>query len=113
MHFHIAVKWPNDKGSANIDEFRLSPWFVEAITSPKDIVILMDTSSPLSDSSRQLTRITAKTILDTLGDNDFVNVFSLDSDEPAMMPCFKDLLVQVCSKTANTRSIFFYQLLLF
>lgn len=89
------MKWPSDKGSTNIDEYRLSSWFVEAITSPKDIVILIDTSPSLSDSSRHLTRMTAKTILDTLGDNDFVNIFSLDVAEQSIVPCFKDVLVQV------------------
>ena len=67
------------------------------MTSSKDIVILLDTSSSLSESSRRLARITAKTILDTLGDNDFVNVFSLDSSDQVVVPCFKDLLVQVSS----------------
>lgn len=81
----------------NIDEFRLSLWFVEAMTSSKDIVILLDTSSSLSESTRHLARVTAKTILDTLGDNDFVNIFSLDSNEQVLVPCFKDLLVQVSS----------------
>lgn len=79
----------------NIDEYRLSLWFVEAMTSSKDIVILLDTSSSMTDSSRHLARVTAKTILDTLGDNDFVNIFSLDNADQVLVPCFKDLLVQV------------------
>lgn len=65
------------------------------MTSSKDIVILLDTSASLPESSRNLARITAKTILDTLNDNDFVNIFSLDSTQPTLVSCFKNLLVQV------------------
>lgn len=98
----LAVKWSSESISApTIDEFRLSLWFVEAMTSSKDIVILLDTSSSLSDSSRRLAQITAKHILDTLSDNDFVNIFSLDSSDQVLVPCFKDLLVQVTSSLLN------------
>ncbi|XP_065212040.1 voltage-dependent calcium channel subunit alpha-2/delta-3 isoform X2 [Planococcus citri] len=96
---HPAVKWSSDGiPLPNIDEYRLSLWFVEAMTSSKDIVILLDTSTSLSESHRHLARVTAKTILDTLGDNDFVNIFSLDSTEQAIVPCFRDLLVQGTEK---------------
>lgn len=89
------MKWPTESASVSINEFRLSSWFVEAMTSPKDIVILLDTSVSLSEASTHLIRLTAKTILEALGDDDFVNIFSLDSVDSVLVPCFKDLLPQV------------------
>lgn len=77
------------------DEFRSDSWFVEAIASPKDVVVLLDTSAALSDATRRLARLTVKTVLDTLNENDFLNIYSLDETDRLLVPCFKDLLVQV------------------
>ncbi len=107
-----AVKWSSADSSSGsntfFNEFRLDSWFVEAVTSPKDVVILMDTSSSLSESSRHLVRLTAKTILETLGDNDFVNIFSLDNAEQNLVPCFKELLVQASTTHVIFRFCFHY-----
>lgn len=80
---------------AEIHDFRTSQWYVSAATSPKDIVILLDASSAVSSTKRALALLTARTILETLGDNDFVNVFRFADTAAEIVPCFKDMLVQV------------------
>jgi len=76
-------------------DYRLNPWFVEAATSAKDIVIIADFSIALSDYKLSLVRATTLAALDTLGANDFVNVLSLESSNYEIVPCFKDMIVQV------------------
>lgn len=78
-----------------IHDFRMSQWYVSAATSPKDIVILLDSSSSVSSTKRGLALLTARTILETLGDNDFVNVFRFSDTPSEIVPCYKDMLVQV------------------
>lgn len=80
-----------------IHDFRMSQWYVAAATSPKDIVILLDSSSSVSSTKRALALLTARTILETLGDNDFVNVFRFADTPSEIVPCYKDMLVQVQS----------------
>lgn len=78
----------------------MSQWYVSAATSPKDIVILLDSSSSVSSTKRGLALLTARTILDTLGDNDFVNVFRFSDKPSEIVPCYKDMLVQVSNGEA-------------
>ncbi|XP_034240269.1 voltage-dependent calcium channel subunit alpha-2/delta-4 [Thrips palmi] len=88
---------------AEIHDFRTSQWYVSAATSPKDVVILLDSSSSVSSTKRALALLTARTILETLGDNDFVNVFRFADTAAEIVPCFKDMLVQ--ATTANLREL--------
>lgn len=49
----------------------------------------------MSGSRKEIARAIANSILDTLGNNDFVNVFRFSETTEEIVPCFKDLLVQV------------------
>lgn len=92
-----GMKWPTDEVPVTQDlhDFRTSSWFVGAATSPKDIAIVLDASSSMSGKNRDLARATVKAILDTLTDNDFVNVYTFSENTQELIPCFKDMLVQV------------------
>lgn len=83
--------------SRSIYDFRSSAWYVNAATSPKDIVILIDNSGSMSGHKSNLARATTESILNTLGDNDFVNVYKFSDTTEESVPCFKDMLVQVSS----------------
>lgn len=98
MYFVItALRWPSYSGlsPSALFDYRLNPWFVEAATSAKDIVIIADFAMTLSDYKLSLVRATALAALDTLGANDFVNVLSLESSNYEIVPCFKEVIVQV------------------
>lgn len=57
-------------------------------------MILLDSSSSMSDKSFELATATAFNILDTLGENDFVNLITFAEDVKTPVPCFKDRMVR-------------------
>ncbi|CAB0020694.1 unnamed protein product, partial [Nesidiocoris tenuis] len=90
------MQWPPEESTSQKDlhDFRTSNWFVGASTSPKDLAIMMDVSSGMSTAALELAKKTVKTIIGTLGDDDFVNVFTFAEQTKELVPCYKDLLVQ-------------------
>ncbi|XP_049817631.1 voltage-dependent calcium channel subunit alpha-2/delta-3 isoform X1 [Aethina tumida] len=90
----MSTVWQRPRNNRNIYDFRSSAWYVDAATSPKDIVILVDSSGSMTGNRVNLARATAEAILDTLSDNDFVNVYKFSDITEETLPCFKDKLVQ-------------------
>lgn len=68
---------------------------MEAATSPKDIVILIDGSGSMFGQRLDIAKHVVNTILDTLGTNDFVNIFTFDKEVSPLVTCFEETLVQV------------------
>lgn len=101
-----AISWPpieersfSTGKSANrvvrdVYDFRISNWFVGAANSPKDLAILVDIDCYVSERNKRLAVTTVKTILDTLGPNDYVNVYRYGDTAEEIVQCFKDSLVQ-------------------
>lgn len=99
VHIFPAISWPpRGKGSRpdppDVHDFRMSDWFVGGATCPKDLTILVDSTSFSSKKLRKLTIATTKNILDTLSTNDYVNVYRYSESVEETVQCFKDLLVQ-------------------
>ncbi|CAB3369336.1 Hypothetical predicted protein [Cloeon dipterum] len=84
-----AVQWPTEPPDA-----RSNAWYVGAATGPRDAIILLDASGSMAGEKRSLAITTASAILDTLGANDFVNVYRFAENTQEVAPCFKDILVQ-------------------
>lgn len=78
MRQYPAMNWYMDP---NLDLFdcRTRSWYIEAATSPKDVLILMDTSGSMTGIRREIARHVMNNILDTLGNNDFVNIITFDN----------------------------------
>ncbi|XP_023166211.2 voltage-dependent calcium channel subunit alpha-2/delta-3 isoform X1 [Drosophila hydei] len=91
-----GTAWPPEgsKGSKLIHDFRTHNWFVQAASSPKDIMILLDASSSMSEKSFDLATATAFNILDTLGEDDYVNLITFSEVVKTPVPCFKDRMVR-------------------
>ncbi|EDX05151.1 GD21946 [Drosophila simulans] len=91
-----GTAWPPEgsKGSKLIHDFRTHNWFVQAASSPKDIMILLDASSSMTEKSFDLGMATAFNILDTLGEDDFVNLITFSEVVKTPVPCFKDRMVR-------------------
>ena len=56
----------------------------------------MDNSGSMTGYRNTIAKLTVSYILDTLNNNDFVNVYRFSDDTEELVPCFKDMLVQVC-----------------
>lgn len=91
----MSSVWQRPRNSKNIYDFRSSSWYVNAATSPKDVVILIDNSGSMTGKRAMLARATTESILDTLSDNDFVNVYKFSDYTEETVPCYKDILLQV------------------
>lgn len=56
-------------------------------------MILLDASGSMSGQSFELAISTVSAILDTLSDNDFVNLIAFSDKTRSVVPCFKDKMV--------------------
>ncbi|XP_045479597.1 voltage-dependent calcium channel subunit alpha-2/delta-3-like [Harmonia axyridis] len=94
MRHYPAVKWSTETYDQTYD-MRTRSWYTEAMTSPKDIVILLDNSGSAWEGIKMnLGAMLVNNILDTLNDNDFVNIFVFNNTTRSLVPCFDDTLVQ-------------------
>ncbi|KAI5644944.1 von willebrand factor type A domain-containing protein [Phthorimaea operculella] len=103
MRRYPAMSWPPEDGyshhARDFYDFRSSNWFVEAATSPKDLVILLDDSDDLGSSYWRLAKATVNGILDTLGPNDFVNVYRYSDTVSEIHQCYTKILAQAVPET--------------
>ncbi|KAJ3612547.1 hypothetical protein NHX12_020818 [Muraenolepis orangiensis] len=91
---YFGIKWtPDDNGVVTFD-CRNRNWYIQAATSPKDVVIVVDVSGSMKGLRLTIAKHTINTILDTLGDNDFVNIIAYSDYVSYVEPCFKGTLVQ-------------------
>lgn len=96
------MKWEQTpSGPVDLYDCRTRSWYIEAATSPKDILILVDNSGSMMGQRKEIARHVVNNILDTLGNNDFVNILTFVKDTVEVVPCFKDKLVQVSLKFDN------------
>ncbi|NXL60098.1 CA2D4 protein, partial [Chordeiles acutipennis] len=76
FRLYPGIKWlPDENGVVSFD-CRNRGWYIQAATSPKDIVIIVDVSGSMKGLRMTIAKHTIVTILDTLGENDFVNIIA-------------------------------------
>ncbi|KAF8764335.1 Voltage-dependent calcium channel subunit like protein [Argiope bruennichi] len=95
MRSYPASQWiiiPRKPNFPDLYDVRLKNWYVHASTSAKDMLILMDSSGSMHGQTMEIMKIAVKTLLTTLGENDFVNIISFNSTAK-WISCF-DTLVQ-------------------
>ncbi|XP_031786314.1 voltage-dependent calcium channel subunit alpha-2/delta-3 isoform X4 [Nasonia vitripennis] len=106
MRQYPAINWkPNGSDPHDPDLFdcRTRSWYIEAATSPKDVLILVDTSGSMTGMRKEIARHVVNNILDTLGNNDYVNIVKFSNVTELAVPCFGDTLVQ--ANLANIREL--------
>ncbi|XP_034237810.1 voltage-dependent calcium channel subunit alpha-2/delta-3 isoform X4 [Thrips palmi] len=96
-----AMQWKQDP--VDLYDCRTRSWYIEAAASPKDVLILVDNSGSMTGMRREIARHVVNNILDTLGNNDFVNILTFADDVMEVVPCFKETLVQ--ANLANIREL--------
>lgn len=118
VYLYTAISWPPIEGVfgsskhssyhrpvRDVYDFRMSNWFVGAANSPKDLAILIDSTTYTSDRNRRLTIATTRVILDTLGPDDYVNVYRYGENAEEIVQCFKDSLVQASPENIHEMKI--------
>uniref|UniRef100_A0A673FLK5 Voltage-dependent calcium channel subunit alpha-2/delta-4-like n=1 Tax=Sinocyclocheilus rhinocerous TaxID=307959 RepID=A0A673FLK5_9TELE len=94
FRLYPGIKWTPDSNGVVSFDCRNRNWYIQAATSPKDIVIVVDVSGSMKGLKMTIAKHTINTILDTLGENDFVNVIAYTDYVRYVEPCFKGKLVQ-------------------
>ncbi|XP_042866584.1 voltage-dependent calcium channel subunit alpha-2/delta-3-like isoform X9 [Penaeus japonicus] len=89
-----ASQWVLDEKDPDLYDARLRSWYIEAANSPKDMIILLDVSGSMTGLRREIAKHVVLNILETLNENDFVNVFNFSANATELVPCFNDTLVQ-------------------
>ncbi|MBN3304576.1 CA2D4 protein, partial [Amia calva] len=94
FRLYPGIKWTPDENGVISFDCRNRNWYIQAATSPKDIVIVIDISGSMKGLRLTIAKHTITTILDTLGENDFVNIIAYNDYVHYVEPCFKGTLVQ-------------------
>ena len=58
---------------------RLQSWYIMAAASPKDVLILMDSSGSMTGLRLEIAKKLIESIMDTLSDNDFFNILTFSN----------------------------------
>ncbi|XP_073723889.1 voltage-dependent calcium channel subunit alpha-2/delta-1a isoform X1 [Misgurnus anguillicaudatus] len=85
-----ASPWVDTK---NIDlyDVRRRPWYIQGAASPKDMLILVDASGSVSGLTLKLIRTSVSEMLETLADDDYVNIVSFNNTAKSVS-CFENLV---------------------
>ncbi|XP_024911913.1 voltage-dependent calcium channel subunit alpha-2/delta-4-like [Cynoglossus semilaevis] len=94
FRIYPGIKWTPDANGVAAFDCRNRNWYIQAATSPKDIIIMVDISGSMKGLKMTIAKHTINTILDTLGENDFVNVIAYTDYIRYVEPCFRGTLVQ-------------------
>lgn len=81
--------WPGAESCNEKYDPRFRPWYSAAVSGPKDVVVVIDTSGSMSNMGRMQIAIDAVTkVLDTLVDNDYATVVRFSGGD--MVEAYKD-----------------------
>ncbi|KAG7254818.1 hypothetical protein CRUP_005103 [Coryphaenoides rupestris] len=104
FRIYPGIKWTPDANGVAAYDCRNRNWYIQAATSPKDIIIMVDISGSMKGLKMTIAKHTINTILDTLGENDFVNIIAYTDYVRYVEPCFRGTLVQADLDNREARS---------
>ncbi|VDK19763.1 unnamed protein product [Anisakis simplex] len=80
-------KWAIEPEPITIDLFdpRFRPWYISAISAPKDVLFLIDMSGSVKGQTVHLIRMTVLHILATLGPDDYINAIWFNSRRESLL----------------------------
>ncbi|KAF3705153.1 Voltage-dependent calcium channel subunit alpha-2/delta-1 [Channa argus] len=91
--YYPASPWidssPND---IDLYDVRRRPWYIQGAASPKDMLILVDASGSVSGLTLKLIRTSVNKMLETLSDDDYVNVVFFNEKAFNAVQCFQNLV---------------------
>ncbi|KAJ8975678.1 hypothetical protein NQ317_019633 [Molorchus minor] len=92
MRHYPAKPWEEHK--RDLFDCRIRPWYIEAATCTKDVIILIDNSGSMRGMGHHIGSLTVSSLLNTLSNNDFINVMNYSAVTNYTIPCFENMLVQ-------------------
>ncbi|PSN32817.1 Voltage-dependent calcium channel subunit alpha-2/delta-4, partial [Blattella germanica] len=101
--YNRGVIWEHSTDNVDMFDCRMRLWYIEASTSPKDVIILVDNSGSMAGKRHEIARHLVNNILETLGSNDFVTVLKFNNRIKSVVECFNDTLVQ--ANLGNVRDL--------
>ncbi|KAI8438776.1 hypothetical protein MSG28_011164 [Choristoneura fumiferana] len=99
LRFYPGMPW--NMKETDIYDCRVQSWYIEAATCSKDIIVLFDVSGSMTGFKNYVARTTLKSLLDTLSNNDYVNVYAFKNDTHLVMNCSEGL-VQATKENIGT-----------
>ncbi|XP_077987159.1 voltage-dependent calcium channel subunit alpha-2/delta-1-like [Glandiceps talaboti] len=99
MRTYPAHIWSLGPNAIDQYDVRRRGWYIQAVASPKDMMILIDVSGSVHGLVLELIRSSAVSLIDTLGENDFVNVVSFN-ESALLISCF-ETFVQANERNKN------------
>ncbi|CAG0883373.1 unnamed protein product [Darwinula stevensoni] len=94
LRYFPAAAWMRLENAPDEFDSRLRPWYIRAATSPKEMIILIDESGSMTGQRSEIARHVVRTILETLNEDDFFNVFKFSEHTVPVLPCFNDSMAQ-------------------
>ncbi|KAJ6647712.1 Voltage-dependent calcium channel subunit alpha-2/delta-3, partial [Pseudolycoriella hygida] len=92
MRHFPAKRW--EYHDVDVYDCRKRSWYIETATCSKDMVILLDNSGSMYGFRNFIAQLTIKSILDSLSNNDFINILLYSKEVTNLVPCFNNTLVQ-------------------
>ena len=100
IRIYPAAKWktPSDpyvqsrREMPDLYDCRVQQWYIQAAASPKDIVILLDSSGSMTGLRRTIATNVVYSILDTLTEDDYVTVQTFSSVVEYVSPCINQMV---------------------
>ncbi|XP_075243703.1 voltage-dependent calcium channel subunit alpha-2/delta-3-like [Convolutriloba macropyga] len=92
-----GVEWGDSESGVDEYDARERSWYLQASHSPKDIVILIDSSGSMTGSREFVANNAVNVIIKTLLDDDFFNILTFAEETAYLEECFNGHLVQANS----------------